>query len=153
MGTTGKLWTGPSGGDWVELDAAAEKPGWLPVEGPGFNMPGPLLEKVEPSEEAPLVLKLYSLITKSVLCEICVKKGASMRVIKWWVALRDPHKLKPAKVLLAINMPSDTDQGSFSISSFPTSNLANDEAKVDQVYEDGAQVPYFYMGESSDDGA
>lgn len=36
--TTGKVWTGPSGGRWAECDVeAGEKPGWVYIEGPGFG--------------------------------------------------------------------------------------------------------------------
>ncbi|CAE7310391.1 unnamed protein product [Symbiodinium natans] len=49
--STGRTWRGPAGGLWIELDA--KKPGWLLVEGPGFNQTGPLLEKLRPAEEAP----------------------------------------------------------------------------------------------------
>merc|ERR1712228_475462 len=109
----GKTWQGPSGGEWVQLDAGAgEKPGWLLIEGPGFNQPGPLLEKVEPGAPAPLVITLYSLITKSDLCEVCIGPDHNIKMLKNWVALRDPHNLKAAKVLVARKMPSDEEQGS-----------------------------------------
>mmetsp|Transcript_20394 Transcript_20394/g.64244 ORF Transcript_20394/g.64244 Transcript_20394/m.64244 type:complete len:213 (+) Transcript_20394:55-693(+) len=153
--STGKTWQGPSGGDWAEQDPqGSEKPGWYLIEGPGFNQPGPLLEKVDDSEEPHMVVKLYSLITKDVLCEICMKPTETIRSLKWWVALRDPHKLKLNKVVIAREMPSEEQQGNFSISTFPTSNLhSNDSLKVGEAFKDGAEVPYFYMGEPSDDGS
>jgi len=43
---TGRLWTGPAGGKWMELASELGKPGWLLIEGPGFGVSGPLLEKV-----------------------------------------------------------------------------------------------------------
>jgi len=46
---TGRRWTGPSGGEWVELDSEVEKPGWMLIEGPGFGVSGALLEKVGPA--------------------------------------------------------------------------------------------------------
>ena len=44
VGVTGRLWTGPSGGVWAELDESrGEKGGWVLVEGPGFGLIGPAL--------------------------------------------------------------------------------------------------------------
>jgi len=44
---TGKVWRGPSGGLWAELDAEVEaKPGWVLIQGLGFGVEGPLLERV-----------------------------------------------------------------------------------------------------------
>jgi len=88
--TTGKTWTGPSGGEWVELDPSAEKPGWLLVEGPGFNQPGPLLERAEPDEEEPLVLKVTSPIEGGGSFEICVKPDQKIRQAKAWIVLHIP---------------------------------------------------------------
>lgn len=151
--TTGKLWKGPSGGEWVQLDPATEKPGWLLVEGPGFNVAGPMLDQAEPGQMEPLVLKLYSMITDSELCEICIHKTQTIARVKQWVALRDPHGLKPGKVLVANEMPNDTERSSFSIAQFPTSKLYDDKLKLqDTVFKSGDMVPYFYMGESTDDG-
>ena len=48
MFTTGRTWTGPKGGEWVELDSFVEKQGWLLVQGPGFGIPGPLLQHPDP---------------------------------------------------------------------------------------------------------
>lgn len=151
--TTGRLWTGPSGGKWVEVDAAVEKPGWLLVEGPGFEISGPLLEKAELGQESPLVCKLYSLITKADLCEVCLQRKQTIADVKRWIALRDPHALKVQKILVANEMPSDEEQGSFSIASFPTHKLYNDMVEVGQSrLKAGDRIPYFYMGEASDDG-
>mmetsp|Transcript_47712 Transcript_47712/g.102216 ORF Transcript_47712/g.102216 Transcript_47712/m.102216 type:complete len:393 (+) Transcript_47712:86-1264(+) len=59
--TTGKVWKGPSGGFWVQLDTsrgdtgAGEKPGWVMVDAAGFGTPGPCLQKAN-IEEPPLLL-------------------------------------------------------------------------------------------------
>eukprot|EP00747_Dinoflagellata_sp_TGD_P209701 gnl/TRDRNA2_/TRDRNA2_83075_c0_seq2.p1 gnl/TRDRNA2_/TRDRNA2_83075_c0~~gnl/TRDRNA2_/TRDRNA2_83075_c0_seq2.p1 ORF type:complete len:204 (+),score=47.80 gnl/TRDRNA2_/TRDRNA2_83075_c0_seq2:52-663(+) len=153
--TTGRTWTGKSGGEWIELAESPDvKPGWLLIEGPGFNLPGPLLEKVEPGEEEVVVLTLWSLITSSALCEVCVKPTHTISKLKWWVALRDPHKLKPHKVLVAKEMPNEQEAGSFSIAQFPGHKLHADGTKIaDSAFKSGDKVPYFYMGEASDDGA
>lgn len=41
--TTGRLWVGPSGGVWAELDASLGEIGWALVQGPGFGIAGPVL--------------------------------------------------------------------------------------------------------------
>jgi hypothetical protein len=151
--TTGQIWTGPSGGQWVQIDPGADKPGWLLVEGPGFNVPGAMLERAECGQEPPLVLKLYSMITSSVVCEICVQRGSTISSVKQWIALHDPHGLKASKVLVSSEMPSESEQLSFSIASFPQSKLYKDGMKLgDTGLRSGDQVPYFYLGESADDG-
>jgi len=151
--TTGKTWTGPSGGEWVELDATSEKPGWLLVEGPGFNVAGPMLEQATPGQMEPLVLKLFSMITSSELCDICVHTSQTIAKVKQWVGLRDPHGLKPSKVLVANEMPGEEERSSFSIASFPRDKLYSDNIKLqDTVFKTGDLVPYFYLGEATDDG-
>lgn len=43
---TGRLWIGPQGGTWAELDVSrGMSPGWMLVEGPGFGFHGPLLAR------------------------------------------------------------------------------------------------------------
>ncbi|CAK9115108.1 unnamed protein product [Durusdinium trenchii] len=52
--TTGKIWKGPTGGFWVELDVsqgdsgAGEKPGYVMIDAAGFGTPGPCLQKASP---------------------------------------------------------------------------------------------------------
>lgn len=151
--TTGKTWKGPSGGEWVELDPKVEKPGWLLVEGPGVGVSGPLLEKAEPGQMPPIAVKLYSMITESDTCEICVHQSQTIGVVKIWVALRDPHGLKAAKVIVSKEMPTEEEAGSFSIANFPREKLLNDGVKLgDTDFKSGDRIPYFYMGEPTDDG-
>merc|ERR1712151_1201137 len=60
--TTGKVWKGPSGGFWVELDTscggsgAGEKPGYIMIDANGFGTPGPCLQKASLEDGRPLVL-------------------------------------------------------------------------------------------------
>lgn len=62
--TTGKVWKGPTGGFWVELDISAgdsgagEKPGYVLIDGNGFGTPGPCLQMANIEDGAPLVLKV-----------------------------------------------------------------------------------------------
>mmetsp|Transcript_10872 Transcript_10872/g.24625 ORF Transcript_10872/g.24625 Transcript_10872/m.24625 type:complete len:203 (+) Transcript_10872:71-679(+) len=48
--TTGQTWKGPQGGLWAEVDVARSphESCWVAVDGPGFNVQGPLLEANEP---------------------------------------------------------------------------------------------------------
>jgi len=44
--STGRVWVGPSGGRWAEIDASkSEEKGWALLEGPGFGLKGPALMK------------------------------------------------------------------------------------------------------------
>lgn len=95
--TTGQTWRGPAGGEWVELDPAVEKPGWLLVEGPGFDLPGPLLDRVQPDDPA-VVLSLYSAIGKTELCEVLVKHSDTVDVVKSWIILKRREDTPPHKI-------------------------------------------------------
>merc|ERR550532_1728690 len=98
--TTGKTWVGPSGGEWVQFDASSEgKPGWLLVEGPGFNQPGPLLEKVEPGEEEPMVLKVTHPVEGEASFDICVKPDQKVRQAKAWIVLHIPGRQDTSFIL------------------------------------------------------
>mmetsp|Transcript_63059 Transcript_63059/g.148085 ORF Transcript_63059/g.148085 Transcript_63059/m.148085 type:complete len:367 (+) Transcript_63059:27-1127(+) len=61
--TTGKVWKGPSGGYWVELDGssgdsgAGEKAGYVMIDASGFGTPGPCLQKATKEDGAPILLK------------------------------------------------------------------------------------------------
>jgi hypothetical protein len=62
--TTGKVWKGPTGGFWVELDISAgdsgagEKPGYVMIDASGFGTPGPCLQMANAEDGPPLVLKV-----------------------------------------------------------------------------------------------
>mmetsp|Transcript_19947 Transcript_19947/g.61607 ORF Transcript_19947/g.61607 Transcript_19947/m.61607 type:complete len:203 (+) Transcript_19947:97-705(+) len=138
--STGKTWTGPSGGEWAELDATAgEKPGWVLVEGPGFGQPGPLLERAEPGEATPLVLKLYSMIESKVLCEVCLRPDQTVRAVKSWIALRDPTGLRPKDILISKEEKGECRGGA----------VHDDDTRIqDAGWQAGDEIPYFYMGEA-----
>eukprot|EP00434_Breviolum_minutum_P011351 symbB.v1.2.010016.t1/scaffold648.1/size176576/1 len=61
--TTSKIWKGPTGGFWVELDTssgdsgAGEKMGYVLIDGSGFGTPGPCLQKASKEDGFPMVLK------------------------------------------------------------------------------------------------
>merc|ERR1712045_369947 len=61
--TTGKIWKGASGGFWVELktsdgdSGAGEKPGYVMIDANGFGTPGPCLQKADPKNGPPILLK------------------------------------------------------------------------------------------------
>merc|ERR1711879_1074647 len=106
VGTTGRTWTGPCGGEWVELDMWREKPGWLLVHGPGFDQRGPLLEKVLPGEEEPMVLSVMSPVlsdgvtqsTEDVhLCDICARPSQTLGEVKGLIVSQCPQ-LRPHKL-------------------------------------------------------
>mmetsp|Transcript_116723 Transcript_116723/g.326505 ORF Transcript_116723/g.326505 Transcript_116723/m.326505 type:complete len:226 (-) Transcript_116723:116-793(-) len=150
---TGRTWRGPSGGMWIELDTSAgEKPGWLLVEGPGFNQPGPHLERVEPGEEEPLVLRVLSPIDDSHLCDICVRASQTVGDAKRWVALRLPG-LRLEKIIAAREKPSGKTHG-MGLRNFPASWVVEDAVRMrDSPFESGGEFVFFYMGDAAEDVA
>ncbi|CAJ1407795.1 unnamed protein product [Effrenium voratum] len=60
--TTGKVWKGPTGGFWVELDVssgdsgAGEKPGYVMIDASGFGTPGPCLQKASKEDGEKVLL-------------------------------------------------------------------------------------------------
>jgi len=151
--TTGKTWKGPRGGDWVELDHILEKPGWLLIEGPGFGLPGPLLRRVDPSEEAPLVLSvnrpnMQKSSEEVEYHEFVVSPHAKMREAKQWIGLLfslEPRHLmiaQPRAVNSRIENRARTGQGY---------NLVSDSLSVREAgYRDGDEVHYTYVGDIED---
>lgn len=90
--STGRTWTGPQGGEWIELDGKVEKPGWLLVEGRGFGAPGPLLRMVQPDAETPIVLHVLKPERlrdpdNVEVREFLIEPSAKIRDAKQWVAL------------------------------------------------------------------
>ncbi len=150
MSVTGKLWTGPSGGTWVEADPN-EKPGWYLVEGPGFNQPGPLLELVEPQDEEPIVLFALSPVDDSPLFEICLKPSQTVRHAKLWLALRSG--LRVNKITVAREKPSEKTHGQ-GRRNFPATWILEDEVQIrDTPFKTGGELVYFYMGDAAEDVA
>lgn len=113
--STGRLFRGKNESEWVELECP-ESPGWVLVQGQGVGMPGPLLQKVEPHEEVPFILRTTS--PKAILEDPdtegrCPKEGkekkfvmrpsASMTEVKAWISLL--FKLDATK--LRIMKPED----------------------------------------------
>eukprot|EP00930_Biecheleria_cincta_P096879 TRINITY_DN88657_c0_g1_i1.p1 TRINITY_DN88657_c0_g1~~TRINITY_DN88657_c0_g1_i1.p1 ORF type:complete len:221 (-),score=44.46 TRINITY_DN88657_c0_g1_i1:13-675(-) len=152
VSTTGKTWTGPSGGVWVELDPSKEKLGWLLIEGPGFNQPGPLLELVEPGEEEPIVLFALSPIDDSPWCDICLKPSQTVRHAKHWLALRMPG-LQVEKMMVAREKPSGKTHGQ-GLRNFPATWLITDEVRIrDTPFKNNGELVFFYMGDAAEDVA
>jgi len=111
--TTGKTWRGAAGGEWVEVDSAAEKPGWLLVEGPGFDIHGPLLEKIDVDDEQPIVLGLVSAASHKSYGEICVKPSQSITLAQSWINLRTGGHRRPDRIWCMKATLEDTYGGKF----------------------------------------
>jgi len=62
--TTGKIWKGPTGGFWVELDissgdsGAGPTAGYVMIDASGFGTPGPCLQIANEEDGRPIVLKV-----------------------------------------------------------------------------------------------
>lgn len=102
--TTGKIWVGPQGGEWVELDSTwVEKPGWLLLESFGaLGVYGILLERIEANEEKPLMLQIFNPKTDARLCDVCVRPSQPLRDVKLAIAWRFPG-LKQSKMQLKLH--------------------------------------------------
>ncbi|CAE7785515.1 dnajb6-a [Symbiodinium sp. CCMP2456] len=156
MFTTGRTWTGPQGGEWVELDSFVEKPGWLLVQGPGFGIPGPLLQRVKPGEAPPLLLRVAKPVEigcareeEREMREIVVSPTANVRDAKEWIALifglSDPRRIIVGKPTDARTRAAVTGAG-FHIKS--CDGLLDDETSIaDAGFSDGDELCYVYTGD------
>mmetsp|Transcript_59234 Transcript_59234/g.173255 ORF Transcript_59234/g.173255 Transcript_59234/m.173255 type:complete len:386 (+) Transcript_59234:116-1273(+) len=146
--TTGRTWTGPRGGEWVELDHVVEKPGWLLVQGPGFGVPGPLLRKVEVGEEPPLLLRAErpgesgSLEGEAEMREFVISTNARVSEVKEWIALL--FGLEPTSLLVAARGEETTAVAGYKINQ---GGLLRDSVTVSEAgFEEGDEVHYVYTG-------
>jgi len=145
--TTGRTWNGPAGGEWVELDPEAEKPGWLLVEGPGFDVKGALLEKVEPGEEPPMVLSCYSAVSKTTVCQVCVKPSQTIKHVQAWIQCHCPHAQKLMKIWCVKAEPEDAD-GSHFLKTF--NSLPQEVVLESEGFKDGGTVVFVIIGSSGE---
>mmetsp|Transcript_146429 Transcript_146429/g.355421 ORF Transcript_146429/g.355421 Transcript_146429/m.355421 type:complete len:325 (-) Transcript_146429:90-1064(-) len=145
--TTGQTWTGPAGGEWVELDPVLEKPGWLLVEGPGFDLPGPLLERVAPDEETPMVLSLFSAIAKVVLCDVLVRPSQKVSYVQKWINLKRGENLPQNKVWCVKATPEETEGKVF----LKTMNMLSPSEVLGNIgFRDGDTFVYVIIGKDGD---
>jgi len=145
--TTGHLWMGPQGGQWVELDAVVEKPGWLLVQGPGFGLPGPLLQKVELGEPATLILHAAkpqqdpdetNLETREFVLSI----GAKVADLREWIALLFGLDLR--NVIIAA---PGADKNAVRDGVTEQCKILQDSVRVVEAgFKDGDRVPFVYTG-------
>jgi len=142
--TTGRTWKGPAGGEWVELDPSAEKPGWLLIEGPGFDVQGPLLDRVEAGEDPPMVLSCFSAIAKSTICEVCVKPTDTVKTVQSWINLHTPGNTKLSKIWCMKAEPADVD-GSHFLKTFQS--LGPDQVLQEEGFQDGGNVVFIIVGQ------
>lgn len=132
---TGRSWTGPSGGVWVQTGPDAEKPGWLLVEGPGFGQPGPLLEQIAAGEDDHMLLNVQNPVDDSVF-QICVKPDQRVRQAKAWIVLKIPG-LKAESVVVTREREGRQD----------ASFMLEDTMKMrDTPFSDGGELFFMYNG-------
>mmetsp|Transcript_108858 Transcript_108858/g.289515 ORF Transcript_108858/g.289515 Transcript_108858/m.289515 type:complete len:306 (-) Transcript_108858:20-937(-) len=149
---TGRAWTGPQGGEWVQLEPPAEKPGWLLVEGSSFGAPGPLLERVEAGEEPRMVLRA----ARPVIAAAMDNSNVEMRDI----VVRPSTKVREAKGLIAglfgldrkgiiMSKPKDrsNEQSAGNIDNTGAESLLLDDVTMGEAgFVSGHDVPFVYMG-------
>lgn len=79
--STGRLWKGPSGGTWTELDAAKGEMGWALVEGPGFGIAREAL--VDATRSGVLKLEVVLLdVQACMVFESLITKDVTTRDVK-----------------------------------------------------------------------
>jgi len=152
--TTGRIWRGPGGGEWVELDSMVEKPGWLLVEGRGFGVRGPLLQRVDPGEEPPLVLTtaipeaeqvMRDMDSELVMRDFAISPSASVGEAKAWMATL--FGCSPAELIVA--RPHQTADDGFNI---PSDDLLSDGVILREAgFKRGDEVLYVFTGKLNDD--
>jgi len=150
---TGRVWTGPSGGKWIELDSLVEKPGWLLLEGSGFGVPGPLLQIIHPDDDPPVVLNVVKpdkFDGTRRWREIVVHSSSKVSEIKIWISLLfglEPHLivLSTPKKLSELDVDKFLGVDTYYIGA--ESLLTNDTTIGQAGFSDGDEVQYVYMGE------
>jgi len=110
--STGRLWTGPSGGQWAELNPArGGERGWMLVKGPGFGLAGPALLDAESQDL--LHLKVYLLDEDErkagIVWEGLVPRELSVKDVKR--ALGQATGLEEHLCCLGKNMPAMSSRG------------------------------------------
>lgn len=144
--TTGKLWTGPAGGSWVQVDSSYEKPGWLLIEGPGFNHIGPLLEKVKDDEEEPVVLRVKSPIDPEQFFHVCVRPSATLVHAKYWIMCQCPG-IKRKSLVFVTDDPKNV-----RLRNFPASWVKKEDTRISDLgLKDGDELLYMYVGDATFD--
>mmetsp|Transcript_69548 Transcript_69548/g.153821 ORF Transcript_69548/g.153821 Transcript_69548/m.153821 type:complete len:491 (-) Transcript_69548:36-1508(-) len=143
--TTGRTWQGPSGGSWVELDPLAEKPGWLLIEGPGFGLRGPFLERVDPNEdEAPIVLSVFSAIKKAVLMEVCVKPSNKVKKVQQWIVWRLEGSMPTRRIWCVNREPREVTEDTHFLKALRP--LSEDTLIKEAGFTDGSSVIFVEVG-------
>lgn len=161
---TGQSWIGPSGGEWVQMDAAAEErtPGWFLLVGDRFGLPGPLLRRVEEGEVPPMVLHAVSSVAHSdrpsVPCdgdrrEFVVWPSTTVLQMKAWISLCFSIKASMVMVFKSGSAPENEEWfGSTSAwHNIGAERFADDEMTVEEIgFKDGDEVQYVYTGHTPD---
>eukprot|EP00931_Biecheleriopsis_adriatica_P009806 TRINITY_DN110893_c0_g1_i1.p1 TRINITY_DN110893_c0_g1~~TRINITY_DN110893_c0_g1_i1.p1 ORF type:complete len:232 (+),score=26.51 TRINITY_DN110893_c0_g1_i1:209-904(+) len=150
--TTGRSWTGPRGGKWVELDSLVEVTGWLLVEGPGFGISGPMLRKVTADDGEMLVLCAGSPTrhSKDDLKDFVVDLDSKVSEVKIWLSLL--FGLDPRQLIVAASTESLRSGKADYNMGVETYFLGSDQLLEDKMavrqagWQHGDEVQYIYMG-------
>eukprot|EP00930_Biecheleria_cincta_P056681 TRINITY_DN42755_c0_g1_i1.p1 TRINITY_DN42755_c0_g1~~TRINITY_DN42755_c0_g1_i1.p1 ORF type:complete len:265 (+),score=49.60 TRINITY_DN42755_c0_g1_i1:1-795(+) len=150
IATTGRTWMGPAGGTWVECDPASRKPGWMLVDGYCCGMLGPLLERVDPDEEEPLVLKVRNPRNESEFLDVCLKPTQLVLHARHWISWRFPG-MKPDKIVIVRERWNDPGKPFKPADSPSTSDLRDDVRIAEACDGNGTELKYIYMGDIVED--
>jgi len=151
--TTGVTWAGPKGGEWVELDATVEKPGWLLVQGPGFGIEGPLLHKMDPEGQKPLVLCAARPVVVAAMDGSNVERREflvtpSTRIVEVKSIVGSLFGLDRRKIIVSKPQdPGAVKQTAGNVDAMGPESLLEDSATVFSAgFQHGSEVPFIYTG-------
>merc|ERR1719401_2012918 len=113
MYTTGKVWMGPQGGKWAEIDVqrSPSESGWVLVEGPGFGVTGPLLVDEEQGDDgsSQMINIRYPAQDKMLFSAMMPKKATIDQLVRTFCARTG---LNPKETVLTKGLPKKAPNGS-----------------------------------------
>eukprot|EP00408_Alexandrium_pacificum_P061171 CAMPEP_0171164326 /NCGR_PEP_ID=MMETSP0790-20130122/5610_1 /TAXON_ID=2925 /ORGANISM="Alexandrium catenella, Strain OF101" /LENGTH=223 /DNA_ID=CAMNT_0011629077 /DNA_START=108 /DNA_END=782 /DNA_ORIENTATION=+ len=108
---TGHVWTGPSGGQWAELDAGKGEAGWVLVQGPGFGLTGPALVDAGGGDSIHIKVHLLDEDERKagIVWESLLPKDAKIRAVK--AAMCQATRLDSKFCCLSKGLPGMSSRG------------------------------------------
>lgn len=143
--STGRIWMGPSGGIWCEMDAAKGEMGWMLVSGPGFGLKGPALVDAG-SVEKVTALKVYLLESKTyVIFEVLADANMTMKEVKKAMCARSG--LTMAHCVLSKEPPAINPQTGMRLTIDYMPELSDDRTIASCKFGESGALYLVYVGE------
>lgn len=149
--TTGKRWTSDTGNEWVQLDND-DQPGWSLVQGSGVGVPGPILQKIQPGEEQPWILRALVPTEETMMGDeaksrkLVIKPSATFKEVKPWLSLLLDLEMSRMRIFKPEHLRPSA--GKFVV----WHNLGDEEFVEDGVtvreagFKDGDEIKVMFMG-------